>query len=281
MRFIRCFRNDVRQGILREWYYFMPILVLAVIFCIDFYRRTNSICNYLGYQGNRCFLDYVIFIFGGMQEYFPSPDNSFLFPAIWIVTTGYASFLTLRYPYDDLEGYGQQIILKAGKRSRWWMSKCLWMCAKTLFYYILIYLVILLCCKVMGGTAAGYPDPFFIEKIFYIKAGSMPREFQDILLLLFLPFLMSLTINMVQLVLGLLCGVAFSFLVSLILLVGSAYYLNPVMLGNGGMLIRSSLINVAGLDPRLVILIYICIWVVALIFGMYWFQRKDILRKED
>lgn len=281
MKFIKCFRNDVRQGVLREWFYFIPILGLTVIFCVDFYRRIDSICNYTGYGGNRCFLDYVIFIFGGMRKYIPSPDEPFLFPAIWIVLVCYISFLTLRYPYDDLEGYGQQIILKAGKRDRWWLSKCLWVCAKTFLYYILIYLVILLCCKAAGGTATGYPDPFYAETVFYIKAGNMPQEPWSAMLILLLPFLMSLTVNLVQLLLGLLCGVAFSFLVSLILFVSSAYYLNPFMPGNGGMLIRSTLINVEGIAPHLVILIYICTSAAALIFGMYWFRRKDILKKED
>lgn len=56
------------------------------------------------------------------------------------------NLLTLTYPLRDLEGIGQQILVRSGRREYWWLAKCGWEIVSSFVYLLMLALGVLSYC---------------------------------------------------------------------------------------------------------------------------------------
>ena len=77
--------------------------------------------------------DYLLCLFGGMEP----PRGLFQAPFLWLLLHLGILFFTLPYLRGDLGGLGQQLLLRAGNRTAWWLSKCLWNAAAVVLFYLI------------------------------------------------------------------------------------------------------------------------------------------------
>ena len=75
----------------------------------------------------------LICYFQGKKPYSPEYGDPFVFPASWMVLFLLCSFLTLDYPFHNLNGHGVQVVTRMRSRRVWWASKCIWVAVATLY----------------------------------------------------------------------------------------------------------------------------------------------------
>ena len=101
--FYKCLKYDLKCGLLKEYKKYIVAIGLFIIIGFDFFIKMSDI--------EITVPDYLFYLFFGMEEYVPSPGNKFRFPALWVAVILYVSYITLYYPYKDLNGYGKNILL--------------------------------------------------------------------------------------------------------------------------------------------------------------------------
>lgn len=283
MRFIKNILLDLRNGIVKHYSLFvLPALVAAGVF----FDAMSGVKKYLSYWGSDggtvSFGDYWFYLYGGMKEYVPAPENPFQVPIIWIIVLVSVSFLVLNYPVRDMCGVGSQILVQTGGRSKWWFSKCVWNVLSTFTYHFILITVTVLLCAVYHIDMNIKYNIELQKTLFHMEVDAPLVAHTTIPIVVFiLPVLFSMAINLVQMTLSLFIKPVFSFLTVCVLLISSAYFLSPFMLGNYAMPLRCQLIYSGGVSYRLGIIVSVMLMVISVVTGLLCFKRYDILCRED
>lgn len=268
MNWFNVFGHDIRGGILRRRYLLVP--VLFCIPCFDCMRRLN------GYAGS--WVDYLMHCFRGSL---PSADiGSFEFPILWLLILGGCMFLNLDYPLNDLTDAGLQVIVRTRRRRDWFLSKCAWNLLSCAVYVLLGALTALLFALIFGGNASLINTPGAAERTLSIYVMDSLPIGQALLVAVVLPYLTIAALNMLQMSLSLVMKPIFSFLICICMLISSAFYATPFLLGNGAMVVRNGILVEGMLDPRTTALTCLGFIILSIIIGIVRFQRMDFLRYE-
>lgn len=82
-----------------------------------------------------------------------TPDqisDSYVLPAFWLGIQIVIGFLVGYYPVNDMHTYGQQVLIRSKKRTKWWISKCVWNVATVIYCYVVMYGAMAVVCKIIG-----------------------------------------------------------------------------------------------------------------------------------
>ena len=107
MKYIKLLKFDIQNGILKKKKVYAIAFIIAAVFCFDF-SNSVKIFKLTGQNQSVSFADCILYIYGGMREYIPSPTNPFVFPVIWVLVFLPLCFFTLNYPYQDMQSFGQK-----------------------------------------------------------------------------------------------------------------------------------------------------------------------------
>jgi len=280
--FFKMLSYDIYRGIWRKKYLFLPLFVLTIIFCQSFYYDMQSyqmmgICMESG-----SWMDYIALLFQGMKEYIPSPDNPFVFPVMWILIFLYVAYISLGYLHDDLTASGQQVLIRSGGRKLWWISKCLWNVAITMLSFMVMYLSVTVYCLIRGIQLSFSCTTSVLEYQLEMPILSSISVWQGICVLILMPLGVALALNLFQMFLGLLimpwysCG-----MIAAILLI-SAYFKSPLLIGNYSMFYRSAVLigEESGMQLIIGALLTLVFVAVAVMGGLFLFSKHDILNQE-
>jgi hypothetical protein len=223
-----------------------------------------------------------MYIYGGMNEYIPGPENEFEVPVLWIVLFTTMFFGSLNYPYNDLFGYGKQILLRTRGRVLWWLSKCCWNVIYILFFNIIIISVICIFVLIEGADFGLNINFELLARNFEAEPRSLTSDSIRLQFLLFAsPILISVALNLLQMTISLFIKPIFSFLLMSVILISSAYLMSNSMLGNYGMIFRSNIVLENGLNFEFGIYISLIIIALSIIIGMFKFKKYDIINAVD
>ena len=276
--FYKCLKYDLKCGLLKEYKKYIVEIVLFLIIGFDFFIKMRDI--------EITVPDYLFYLFFGMEEYVPSPGNKFRFPALWVAVILYVSYITLYYPYKDLNGYGKNILLNTQSKKTWYLSKCMWVTVSTTIYF-LIGLVVLSLFAIISGAEIT-PDvsskvvikfiPFITteQNLFYNDA----IYYKVTILHFVIPVIICVMNNLLQLFLSLFIKPFFSFIFTVSYTIASAYYLKSFMLGNYAMIARSNIFIDNGVNFTDGLIISLGVILVVIISGTILFSKQDILNKE-
>ncbi len=280
MRFIEDLAFDFRQGILRRGTLLLVPAVIAAVTFFDFYAKARRYLEQGMTQSTVDYGDYWFFLYGGMCEYIPSPDNPFQFPAVWILVFLVLPFVLLNYPFRDMYGVGQQILVCSGRRSLWWLSKCCWNFCGTVLYHLIIQAAGLVLSLVFEVEISNRIHMDFINLVFNIRYQEVWHPSSLPLAALLLPMLVSAAINMLQMTLSLFIRPMFGFFAVAVLLLASAYLLSPLLIGNYAMAFRYDWMLKMGVSIGAGERIAIIILLLAVLSGLVRFRLYDILESE-
>lgn len=277
MKFIKYLRFDIYQGILRNSMLIIsPILIAAVIF-VDFFLKADRYVTFDILDEPVSFGDYLFYLYGGMKEFIPDHEMGFQLPIVWIIVFFVLPFILLGYPLKDMNGSGQQILIRSTKRTFWWLSKCCWNILGTLFYHFIMLMTGLVACLVFRIDTTSNIHMDFVKAAFEVG----PREIREISVLfistVILPVCVSASINMLQMTLAIFIKPIFSFLVISILLLTSAYLMSPLLIGNYAMIFRYTWILENGVSVEIGYSISLIILFISIITGTVRFHFYDIL----
>ena len=148
MKFIKYLRFDISQGIMRNPMLIISPMVVAAIIFIDFFAKANRFVIFGIMDESVSFGDYLFYLYGGMKEFIPDYEMGFQLPIVWIFVFLFLPFILLNYPLKDMNGIGQQMLIRSTKRTFWWLSKCCWNIFGTLFYHFFMQMTGLAACFV-------------------------------------------------------------------------------------------------------------------------------------
>ncbi len=281
MRFFKLIKYDLGYGIfnIKNLIKYILIITIFSVSCFDFNGAIISLGVSMDIAGVSIG-DWLLYMFGGIKEYSPLSGESFVLPYLWLLNHLLILYFTLHYASDDLSGIGQQMIYRAGGRIKWWVSKCIWNFTSVVSYYIVSFTVIITFCLIKGNV---FEMSFssFMRMIMYFGPKDLGYETWDIALeVTLMPFLVTLALSILQMALSLVFKPAFAFIFSSVLLISSAYYMTPFLIGNFSMAVRSDKVVSNGLNLTDGIKAAVLMIIIGIIIGILAIRRYNVLSKE-
>lgn len=275
MKFIKVLWFDLKNGYFKGVSCYIFPLFIAIIGFFELHRR-------IAIWGTEVALgDYWMYLYGGMKEYIPTTGNPFQFPTMWIAVFLFSSFAVLNYPMKDLQNMGTQILVHVQGRTKWWISKCLWNVLSTVLYHGIILLVLVMLCICFQEPLSFEAHADSIATMFGLWVSEFRGGGVIPIAVILTPVILSIAINLLQMVLLLFTKPVFSFLVICIMMLSSAYFLSDIMIGNFAMPIRYEWAIENGVSYQKGLLFSFGILFIAFICGIMKFRRYDILNKEE
>ena len=263
---------DWSRGILHRWPVFLAsalIFGFAGLQCCDSYATLRMSGEITALPS---FLDAWIYAFKGMAVFNPLSNQPFNIPALWLLIEIFIAYMVSSYPYTDLDGVGLQVLVRSQKRWHWWFGKCIWNISSIVLFYAIGAISLLLVVLLKGGGGLTlHPEILDIwEMQMQSPAGSWK------IMVFLLPLLMSLALSMLQMAAMFFVKPMMSFAAVVAVLVCSAFFNTPFLIGNHAMIMRYALFTPGGIEPLPAIAIDTGLFLAALLVGKLRFDRYDI-----
>lgn len=282
--FYRIFALDVRRSLLGRWKRFSVALLFFVL--VAFACKISFSNAYLQSPQLSPFAaptlgDFLLYAFGGCDLYIFDLDRPFAIPFQWLLLILLAIYINFDLTEESSAGLNVQLLLRAGDKKQYWLSKILCITISTSLYFMLGVIVTLGCGSALGGVSSLEIDNLILN---VMNLSSMvPREatspaFIPILLMVWFAIL---TITLLQQLISLFIKPIGSFLVMAVFLFLSAYFMKPFFFGNYAMMIRNALLCEGGVDAAEGILILSLVSLASIAGGCVVYDRKDILSKGE
>lgn len=279
--FFRLFKYDLKngtKGCLKTY------LISFFVFLISFFYYLAKQTAYIAAGGSpllrRSYGDALLFIFGGMREFNPSVDTQFIFPALWMLICVLAVVLTVYYPTRDYSDTGMNILIRSESRLLWWLSKYLWAAFAVALFYLLAYLALFLLCLITDVPLTMRLSSN-VNVLFDMHGGGLLHPHDLAVETMLLPPLVLIACNYIQMTLSLFIRPVFAFIISISILLSSAYYRNMLLIGNYAMPVRNNLFLEGSIDTATGILLCMILITLSVIIGSAKFRKTDILKKGE
>lgn len=282
--FYRIFALDVRRSLLGRWKRFSVALLFFVL--VTFACKISFSNAYLQSPELTPFAtptlgDFLLYAFGGCDLYIFDLDRPFAIPFQWLLLILLAIYINFDLTEESSAGVNVQLLLRAGDKKQYWLSKILCITISTSLYFVLGVIVTLGCGSALGGVSSLEIDNLILN---VMNLSSMvPRKatgpaFIPTLLMVWFAIL---TITLLQQLISLFIKPIGSFLVMAVFLFLSAYFMKPFFFGNYAMMIRNALLCEGGVDAAEGILILSLVSLASIAGGCVVYDRKDILSKGE
>ena len=282
--FYRIFALDVRRSLLGKRKRFSVALLFFVL--VTFACKISFSNAYLQSPELTPFAtptlgDFLFYAFGGCDLYIFDLDRPFAIPFQWLLLILLAIYINFDLTEESSAGLNVQLLLRAGDKKQYWLSKILCITISTSLYFMLGVIVTLGCGSALGGVSSLEIDNLILN---VMNLSSMvPREATSPA---FIPTLLMvwfaiLTITLLQQLISLFIKPIGSFLVMAVFLFLSAYFMKPFFFGNYAMIIRNALLCEGGVDAAEGILILSLVSLASIAGGCVVYDRKDILSKGE
>lgn len=282
--FYRIFALDVRRSLLGKRKRFSVALLFFVL--VTFACKISFSNAYLQSPELTPFAtptlgDFLLYAFGGCDLYIFDLDRPFAIPFQWLLLILLAIYINFDLTEESSAGLNVQLLLRAGDKKQYWLSKILCITISTSLYFMLGVIVTLGCGSALGGVSSLEIDNLILNAM--NLSSMVPREATSPA---FIPTLLMvwfaiLTITLLQQLISLFIKPIGSFLVMAVFLFLSAYFMKPFFFGNYAMIIRNALLCEGGVDAAEGILILSLVSLASIAGGCVVYDRKDILSKGE
>lgn len=261
----------IKGDVFRGFYYnrFRYVLVLLMI--------TGIIVMMASRQFGM--LDTVFFLQGGYEAVDVIKNGKITFPYIWMAIQFLVAFMVFNYCNDDCEGVGVDVLIKCKSRGLWWISKCIWNALTVISVYIIEYVVAFFF-GVHNKSLDGTINYALFKKMSNKNLPDNQESIYIIIYLMLVPLLVSIAVSLLQMTISIAFNPIIGILVVMALMVLSAFFCNPVMIGNVSMVMRSSVYNAGKIKVWKGLCVCILTYVICFIAGILMFRKRDILQKE-
>lgn len=256
---------------------YLFVVLIFLLSCLDLWRKAHS----AGTIASRVtFPDYLLYTFRGMHAFVRDGmniKNVFDIPPLWMIMNLYLAYLVGNYPTKDLYGYGQQILIRSRSRRQWWAGKVIWNLAMVLVFYFTGYLV-LFGFTLFTGTLSFQPSAVIAARFCDIDIQNWAGG-SWLPVVLLQPVMASISLCFIQMAVSFFIKPVFSYLSVVCLLVLSAYYDTPFLVGNCAMILRSRLAEPGGIELSWAVLFTVLLSAAAILIGGRRFRKMDVLDK--
>lgn len=232
-----------------------------------------TINEFMSNSSNIGILGYFTYILQGMMPYIKTSDSVFTIPVSWFLFYAYLFFLVGFYPVSDLYGAGKKTLVLSGSRLKWLWSKYIWTILNVIVYYVAMLLTLVIMTMVIGkwDTTA---DEMLMDMGIDMHQFSLG---QIVLVWLILPMICASAIAVAQLTVSIYTSAIAGYIVSIVYVVVSVYWMSPILMGNYMMIIRNNGICVGGMDATCGIISSLVVIALSILAGSVYFNKKNIL----
>lgn len=267
-RILAAFRADVVQGILKRWYVYALAVLAAVLFALDSRIQLKPIMERPGT------LDLLAFMLRGAEKYIPGlQQNRFELSYGYLTIFGLLGLASGQYAARAWKERGRVYLLYYGRKSIWWIGKCIWNFCNIVLIYILLFLSVWTVAAV-GGNAGMEIGPELEAASWW----SLHPDRAALLLYIMGSGIITMTaLSQFQMTLQILFVPVLGFLVYMAVLISSVYCLSPFLMGNSLMLLRTQLCTPDGVSFGQTVVVGICVWGFSVAAGALGIRKKDVL----
>lgn len=266
MNWFKLLRHDLRMGIKkRHW---LPVLQFLIICIMLWFNKTIDHLELYG-------LDYMFYIYEGIKPL--ESTQNFTVPIVWLQIMSCPLYLNLHYISDDIQNYGQQVLIRSKSRQSWFYSKCCWNLLSSLIYFLSSIIAVLCVSFVTNRNANLFKTLYFMTHSEGILI-QIPTKF-IVCATIIAPFATIASFNMMQMVLSLFIRPVYAFVFCMSLLVTAAYIPSTFILGNGAMAVRSNLFPLCEttVGTFQAVIIAVATFGISIIIGAIGFKQLNIL----
>ncbi len=250
---------------------FLALAALSLV-CIFYFEGADS--PSLG--------DTLIYLLTGITFYEPDPQRNipFTIPNTWLVVFLFCSYITLEYPFEDLDGQGEISVLVCGSKAKWWLSKCIWVVLTTISYFIVLLLAAALATLITSGTLSLDVRPETLQGIKEFESNLIEAPWNTPLLLMSV-IAVSCSINLIQLFASIAIKPLPAFGAIATLYILSAYFSNPLFPGEYLLAARSSVFVENGYSASLGLVLSFALGLWAVISSTLYFKQTDLMDRGE
>lgn len=273
------FFHDIRVGIIRRSVFYVGVCVLTLLSLVQLGQAIQQGILAGVVHSEPGYLDGIVQIMKGMKAYDPKSGEYFNIPIFWMCFHFYLAFLIGNYAYEDLQGFGQKVMLQIGNRHTWWSSKCVWCILSVTVYYGMMSLIVMLYMTFLYGARGGLsPEITAVIQQMNIGTASSGRIITAVIIL---PWLTSVTLCMLQMCVSIMAKPIYAYSMVIVILVASAYFKHPLLIGNGAMLMRNADFTPGGIGSMVTAAVDVVIIIAVSIGGYFYMKKCNILERGD
>lgn len=271
-------RYDIVNGIVHQWKKF---LLLAIVYGV-LITQFLAVCRLKHLIGQYTISDIVLYLFKGMS-WITDDKSEVIIPTAYVLPNVLIAFAIGNYPFKDINGYGGMVLMRARKKSVWWISKCIWAVITSVVTYAILVV------EVVAVALAGGRLSWQVNRdICYRVSGYDKTLIKNnvnltrlAVYMLLVGLLTTIAICLVQICVSQIFGPIIGYVAVVVILIMGVFFKSFLFIGNGFMAIRNVLYTPQGGDIRLTVITDIVIIAVSVIVGYVSFKRMDILKKSD
>lgn len=222
-------------------------LFIYVFFSSEaFYRKINRLILEHKINADVSVMDCFIYIFRGVRKLMS--DNAFDFdiPVNFILLNLFFIFLVGNYITKDINGGGEQILIKTGSRHIWWVSKCITCFIGNLITYLVIIIAVT-ASGIINGATMGLGLNDGVLKVIY-SADNIGQCKRVNIYICFILFIAIFTISLLQMFIELIFNSVMAVIFIMADYIISIYFVKEIFIGNQLMLLRYNYIAPDGIS---------------------------------
>lgn len=293
-------KYDFINGIVHQWKKFLLIAVVYAVLITDFLVR----CKTKHFMGQYTSSDIILYIFRGMLEGRTKQKRTFYniilyifrgmrwivdvqtdinIPTAYILPNILIGFAIGNYPFKDINGYGGMVLMRAGKKLVWWISKCIWAVLTACICYGILIL------EIAGVSLAGGRLSLQVNRQVCISIDGYdktliknnPNLTRLAVYMISVGLLTTIAICLVQICVSQIMGPIIGYIAVVVIMIMGVFFRSFLFIGNGFMALRNIMYTPEGGSLTLTIIADIMLIVISVIAGYVSFRRMDILKKSD
>lgn len=260
--------HDIKLGIGMEWRYYILFCLALVLFLMI--NQNQSIFG--NENDGATWGDFFGYFFLGIEKSKGLVDQTtgFHLPFEWFFLQTYVLYSAIKYPKQNYEECGYQVLIRTRSKSNWWISKTIWCLLHVSIYYILFYLITFLFCSGFGGNVD-----------WHMSSGRGLRldqvsELKLAFILFVMPFIISSSLCLLSITLSFCKNSIFALIIDLIILISSVYWKNDYLIGNYSMLYRYYSVKFRDtMEIKKGLIICGLLALISIIVGLILFNKKE------
>lgn len=263
---LKCAIYDVKQGTCKRYRIYILTILLYFLWAMNMYSELHK-----GYQ-DITLGDIAVKLFFGVKIY--TKGMEIQIPYIFLVCTAFFGLSIGNYVTEDYRSMGVLHIIRYRDKKVWWYGKCIWNIWHTLLMYLAVFSgIFLFGCLIRSISWNISPQlSQYLEYPMLNKDTGLLWAY-----LLGLGMIYIMTCNQIQITLQMIFGTTVAYAVYLANFVFSVCFYNKFLPGNYGMLCRTKIFQEDGVEIGFGIPFLLVLWIIAVIVGKYYVDRRDLL----
>ncbi|MDO4437032.1 MAG: hypothetical protein Q4B77_03685 [Coriobacteriaceae bacterium] len=277
MTLLRAIRLDLKVGLRGILPVLAGISVVSISCLIVAYTHMDAVGAVD--VAELTFADNFALVFAGSLPFEYRPGILFVPPLGWTFLSMLVLYASLSYPYRDLMGFGQQVLVRENSRVTWLLSKCVWVLLTCMLGCMAIALTVALWTLAHGQqfNVLLHSDSLYLAAML---TGPFEADVLDGTGFLLGIIVTLCSLSLLQLFLGIILRPSISFLSMVLLLISSAYAQTWYLPGNYLMFVRWGGFVEGGVDTWVAMMLSLGIALVSFAAGLAYFCKMDLIDRE-